>query len=123
MNIDEIARAVRRDTVAKQRILARFPSLFSGMDAQELGEASGRELAEKMLRALGIEHGPHDDVLRLADAWTSGAIWGAARNHMNGPYSGPAPDPTKLGGANTSPLIGEARDSATETFLDKYLKE
>jgi len=63
----EIARDLRRDAALKQRILARHPWGFYGMDAQELGEASATELALYELRQLGIVP-PFDDPVKLLNA-------------------------------------------------------
>ena len=132
--IDEIARAVRRDQALKARILAIAPGF--AMD-QEMGDsaASGRELAARMLRALGITYDSGDSVERMAEAWIQGAQWGAARNHMNGPYSGPTADVTKIPGNRpdrpNNKLIGEpgwreeraSMDGDIESSLDRYLAQ
>jgi hypothetical protein len=78
----EVARDLSRDQGHKQRIFARSPGVFSGVDAQELGQASSRELAARELKELGIEVGDCDPV-QLLDAHhrvvcTSGSVPPAA---------------------------------------------
>jgi hypothetical protein len=111
--LEQIARELERNNARRQRILARSPQMFSGMDAEQVAAMSDAELARRELKELNIEPGSNDPVA-LLDAHHAGRQW--AREQMLGRSLG-------KGGASTSSLIGEARDSATETFLDKYLKE
>jgi hypothetical protein len=96
----EVARDLGRDQGAKQRIFARSPGVFSGMDAQELGQASPRELAARELKELGIEVGDCDPV-QLLDAHHAGREYARNGNKLMG---------------------GSASDSVeTASFLDKYI--
>jgi hypothetical protein len=97
-----VARSLRRDAAVKQRIINRSSWFYAAMDQQELGEASGRELAARELKELGIEVGDNDP-LALLDAHHSGRQW--ARD-------------------NGKKLQGSASDAAdTPNFLSEYLGE
>jgi hypothetical protein len=131
--LTNIARAVAqqlgRDNVRKQRILQRSPHVFAAMDAQELGQASGRELAVKELRELGIEISADDDPVRMLDMHHAGRKYAAdfkiPGNRLTGGNT--------IAGNNGSPIIGsqgagtgtqEARDSRESgSFVDRYLEE
>jgi len=100
-----VARAMGRDNARKQRIFARSPNVFSGMDAEELGRASSVELAMRELGALGIDP-KENDPLAILDAHHAGRQW--------------ARDNQRPGGAR---IGGSASDSAGDSFLDRYLNE
>jgi hypothetical protein len=142
-NLTDIAREVGkqlgRDNVRKQRIVQRSPHVFAAMDAQELGAASGRELAVKELRELGIEIGADYDPVMALDMFHQG------RAHAARDFKIPG---NKLTGGNTIqgnngiPIVGsggvgtqedqrqqrlniaetKSHDSR-ESWLDSYLKE
>lgn len=98
----QVSRALGRDNGRKQRIVARSPEVFSGMDADEYGRASSIELAARELKELGIEVGDNDP-LAILDAHHAGRQW--ARDSLSGKR-------------------GSARDAAEGgSFMDKYLGE
>lgn len=99
-----VARALGRDDGRKQKIFARSPSVFSGMDAEELGRASSRELAVRELRELGINVGGDDDPEKMLDMHHAGRQW--ARDNQR-------PDGNRISGS--------ARDSA-ENIIDRYIR-
>jgi len=98
----EVARDLARDQGIKQRIFARSPGVFSGMDAAELGAASSRELAARELKVLGIEVGDGDPV-QLLDAHHAGRQW--MRDQMTG-------------GERRQGSASDARDGGS--FIDKF---
>jgi hypothetical protein len=108
-----LAQDISREKTRKERILARSPGVFSSMDAEEREQTSAAVLATRELKELGITP-RNSDPIELIDAHHAGRQW--AREQMLGRSLG-------KGGANTSLLIGEARDSAIKTILDKYLEE
>ena len=69
LNLPEIARQVAdhlgRDNARKQRVYQRSPHVFSAMDAEELAQASSREMAIRELTELGIDCGDNDPVAIL----------------------------------------------------------
>lgn len=97
----EVAKALGRDAGRKQRILQRSAYVFASMDAEEISQASSRELAARELKELGIEVGDGDPV-QLLDAHHAGRQY--ARNNGN-----------KLIGGSAS----DAREGPS--WLDKYL--
>jgi hypothetical protein len=96
----EVAKALGRDAGRKQNIVQRSPHIFASMDAEELSQASSRELAARELKELGIEFGDGDPV-QLLDA-----------HHAGRQYA-----------RNGNQLIGASANDAGEnpTFLDKYI--
>ena len=120
--MDTVCRAMdayRRDVALKSRILQRSPRLAYSLDEQQLGEASGRELAAKELRELGIEIGDSDDPIKIADAYHLG------RAHAARDFDIPG---NKLVGGNTvpgggAPLLGSSsHDAADGGFVGRYLQ-
>ena len=71
----EVAKHLGRDQGRKQHILQRSPHIFSAMDADEVGQASARELAVRELKDLGIDCGDNDPVA-LLDAHHAGRDYG-----------------------------------------------
>ena len=96
----EVAKALGRDAGRKQRILQRSPYVFASMDAEEMSQASSRELAARELKELGIEVGDGDPV-QLLDAHHAGRMH--ERQRATGGSAG--------------------MDSAIPSFLDKYFNE
>jgi hypothetical protein len=115
-----VAQALGRDGAVKQRIYARSPGVFSGMDAMEFGQASSRELAERELKELGIEVGDNDPV-QLLDAHHAGRKY--ARDYLipGGNLTGG----NRIPGNNGNRLLGDSASDAREggSFIDKYLGE
>lgn len=99
----EVAKHLGRDHGRKQRILQRSPHVFAAMDADEVGQASSRELAARELKDLGIDVGDSDPV-QLLDAHHAGRQW--ARDQMS------------AGGRRSA---SDAREGG-ESFLSKYLE-
>jgi hypothetical protein len=111
----QVSRALGRDEGRKARILQRSPHVFAAMDAEELGQASSRELATRELRELDIDPGDNDP-LALLDAHHGGRKF--ARDTLLNAGA------VKGGAASFNRLIGGAgaQDSA-EDFIDRYTKE
>jgi hypothetical protein len=91
-----VGKQLGRDRAAKERIVARSPFAYSGMDAAEYAGASAAELATRELKALGITP-KNSDPVELLDAHHSGR------------------DFARRGGRTGS------MDGAGETFVDRYL--
>ncbi|HEX4025878.1 MAG TPA: hypothetical protein VHX52_14430 [Steroidobacteraceae bacterium] len=113
MSYQELARQVAqqlgRDNAIKQRIVQRNPWAFSAMDAQELGEASGRELAARELKELGIDQKDNDPV-DLLDAHHAGRAYERSRGDRR---TGLAIKP--------SVMEGSSANDAAESFIDRYI--
>jgi hypothetical protein len=95
----EVAKNLGRDQGRKQRIFQRSPHIFAAMDAEEVAQASSRELAMRELQELGIDCGDNDPVAIL-DA-----------HHAGRQYA-------RDGGKRPAGM-----DSAGESIVDRYLKE
>lgn len=108
MSYEELARRVTRqlsrDNARKARILQRSPNVFYSMDAAEIEAASGRELAARELKELGIDTGENDPIA-LLDAHHSGRKWARDRNP-----------------ATRNSSAYDSREGASN-FLSAYLKE
>jgi hypothetical protein len=61
----EVAKNLGLDQGRKQRIFQRSPHVFAAMDAEEVAQASSRELAMRELQELGIDCGDNDPVAIL----------------------------------------------------------
>lgn len=111
----EIAKSLRRDQGLKNRIWTRSPHVFHAMDGEELAQASSREMAQRELKELGIDHGDNDPVAIL-DAHHSGRQF--ARDQQ-------IPGNRLIGGNKVAipgnKLVGEGMDSSGNSSLDKYL--
>jgi hypothetical protein len=113
-----ISLALGRDNARKQKIFTRSPGVFSGMDAEEFGRASSVELAARELKALGIDPGDNDP-LAILDAHHAGRKFARDYQIPGGNLTGG----NRIAGNNGNKLIGgSASDSASESFLDKYLE-
>jgi hypothetical protein len=115
----EVGKQLGRDNGHKQRIWQRSPHVFSSMDAEELGQASARELAARELKELGIDFGDHDPVAIL-DAHHGGRQYARDRSPADGgPIMGGKPDRifNPLGSSH------DASEGTGNQSLDKYLKE
>jgi hypothetical protein len=100
--VRQAARKIGRDSGVTQRIFARSPHIFSGMDAAELGAASPEEMAARELKELGID--PRDnDPVAILDAHHAGREY--ARQGRRG------------AGLNAS------MDGASQSWLDKYVSD
>jgi hypothetical protein len=112
----EVARGLKRDAVRKNRIFQRSPHVFAAMDAEELGQASAREMAVRELKELGIDCGD-DDPVKMLDMHHAGRQF--ARD-----YQIPG---NRLTGGNNTPMSGNkllgdhSMDSSGSSTLDKYL--
>ena len=94
----QVSKGLGRDNARKQRILARSPGAFAGMDSAEYASMSSRELAARELKELGISVGQDDDPEKMLDMHHAGRQW--ARDRAR----------------------GSASDSAEPDFLANYLK-
>ncbi len=104
--VDDVARAVRRETAAKQHLLARcarLPISF-GMDASDVAAMSAKELAHAVLNKLGYDPVAGDPILAL-NSWLDGKD-SAERDS---------------GGQNARPLAKMGMDAA-DNFMTRYLK-
>ncbi|HUN74379.1 MAG TPA: hypothetical protein VMU40_07685 [Steroidobacteraceae bacterium] len=99
----QVSKGLGRDNAVKERIVQRSPHVFYGMDAEAAGQASAAELAARELRELGITP-RNSDPVELLDAHHAGRDY--ARNAGDGRRS-----------------LSGARDSAGDSFVDRYLKE
>jgi hypothetical protein len=109
-NFHDIAREVGknlvRDNAHRQRIFQRSPHVFAAMDAEEVAQASSRELAMRELQELGIDNGDNDP-LAILDAHHAGRQY--ARDGGGKPL-----------GMEGNKTLG--MDSGNPS-LDKYLQE
>lgn len=107
MSYEELARKVSRqlsrDNARKARILQRSPHLAYSMDAAEIEAASGRELASRELKELGIDAGENDPIAIL-DAHHSGRKYARDRN-----------------AATNNSSAYDAREACAGTFMAEYL--
>jgi hypothetical protein len=87
-----VAFSIARDEARKRVIYARSPGVFSGMDANELGQASSRELALKELKELGINIAEDADPEEMLNMFHLG------RDHAMGRDRTPASGGEILGG-------------------------
>ncbi len=94
-----VGKQLGRDRASKERIVARSPYAFDGMDAGEYAGASAAELAQRELKALGITP-KNSDPIELLDAHHAGR------------------DFARRGGRS-----GGGMDAAGDSYLDRYLKE
>jgi hypothetical protein len=113
---NEVARQLGRDNVRKQRIFARSPHIFGGMDASELGQASSRELALRELKELGINIGEDDDPEKMLDMHHAGRAFARDRTPgSGGPILGGKPS------AIFNPSASDGHEGGS--FVDKYLED
>jgi hypothetical protein len=97
----EVAKNLGRDQGRKQRILQRSPHVFAAMDAEEVAQASSRELAMRELKELGIDCGDNDPVAILET------------HHAGRQYA--------RDGGRSAGMDSAAASAITSKFLDKYL--
>jgi hypothetical protein len=111
----EVSRQLARDNARKQRILQRSPYVARGMDAEELAVMSGRELAERELKDLGITPDGRSVEEQLLDAHHAGRAY--ARN-------GYIPGNELLGGNKIAipgnSLLGSASDTLEGSAVDQF---
>jgi hypothetical protein len=100
-----VSRQFARDESRKTRILQRSPYVFAAVDAEELSQASSRELATRELKELGIEAGANDP-LAILDAHHAGRAYARGRNRL-------------VGGGHP----GSAQDASEDNFMNRYLNE
>ncbi len=121
LTLEEIARQaaenIVRDNARRERILARSPGVFSGMDADELAETPARELAARELRELKITPDSRSVEEQLLDAHHAGRAH--ARNLLEAQGLKFAGDGHRrsFSGART-----DGMDFACDTFIDKYIQ-
>lgn len=102
-----VAKSLRKDNAIKDRIVARSPYVFSGMDAEEYGQASAAELATRELKELGITP-KNSDPVELLDAHHAG------RAHARAQGRG-------VHGVAVKSSVMEGMDASGNSFMDKYL--
>jgi hypothetical protein len=96
------------ENARKRQILQRSPHLAYGMDAAAFAGMSSRDLATRELKELGITPGDNDDPEMMLNMHHAGRQWARGM---------------KGGEAAAGGLIGgSAQDSASGSFLSKYLE-
>lgn len=80
----QVIQAVRRDEAERQRLLRRVaPLLPHAFDEADM-ELTTAQLAEKVLKKLGLEVPKNGETVAALNAWLTGREHGAARDRING---------------------------------------